>query len=106
MEVELVGCEPGEVRVLHEPFTLGSIVVLDEVREAAMTEAKGNTLPLHVLLTHASDNLGDVDLRTLGTSCHHDFEVVELGEGLLCAGSSLVSGLVEDPVDLVFEGLP
>ena len=49
--------------------------------------------------------LRDVDLGSLGASCHHDLEVVEVGEGLLSAGACLVSGLVEDAVDLVLKGL-
>ena len=49
--------------------------------------------------------LRDVDLGSLGASCHHDLEVVEVGERLLSAGACLVSGLVEDAVDLVLKGL-
>ena len=54
---------------------------------------------------HAHTHLRDVDLGSLGTSCHHDLEVVKVRERLLSAGACLVSSLVEDTVDLVLKGL-
>lgn len=105
MEVELVGRQAGEIRVLHKTLALGTVVILDEVRETSVAETEGNPLPLHVLLPHTGNDLGDVDLRTFGACRYHHFEVVELGEGFLSAGASLVSCLVEDPVDLVLKGL-
>ncbi len=57
VKVELVRSEPGEVGVLHEAFALGAVVVLDEVRQGAVTEAKGDSLPLNVLLTNTCNDL-------------------------------------------------
>ena len=59
VEVELGGREAGEVRVLDEAARLRPVVVLDEVRQRAVTEAERDPLPLHVLLADARDHLRD-----------------------------------------------
>ena len=57
MEIELVGGQAGEVRVLDKALALGAVIVLDEVGEGSVTEAEGDPLPLHVLLPHAGYHL-------------------------------------------------
>ena len=57
MEEELGRRETGEIGVLDEPLGFGAVIVFDEVRQRAVAKAKRNTLTLHVLLTHAGNNL-------------------------------------------------
>ena len=57
VEVELVRSETGEVGVLHEALALGTVVVLDKVRQGAVTEAEWDSLPLNVLLTNTGNDL-------------------------------------------------
>lgn len=54
---ELCWCQAGEVGVLHKASTLRTVVILNEVRQRAVFEAKGNSFTLHILLPHHSDNL-------------------------------------------------
>ncbi len=42
---------------LDEAARLGPVVVLGEVRQRALVEAKGDALALHVLLAHARNHL-------------------------------------------------
>lgn len=58
--------EAGKVRVLYEPTG----IVLDEVGQGAFAETERNPLSLDVLLSDTSDNLGDVDVGTLGSGHH------------------------------------
>ena len=76
------------------------------MRQRPLAESKGNTFTLHVLLTHTSDNLGHVNVRPLGARHHHHLEVVELCQGPLGGASCLVSGVIEDSVHHILEGLP
>lgn len=57
MEEELCGREAGQVRVLHKAPALGAVVVLDEVGQRAMLEAKGDSLAFNVLLPYHGNNL-------------------------------------------------
>ena len=51
-------------------------------------------------------HLGDVNLGAFGAGHHHGLEVVVLRQGLLGGGPRFVTSVVQDPVDLVLEGLP
>lgn len=46
-----------QVGVLHKAPGLRAIVVLGEVREGAAPKAKGDSLPLHILLPHTGNHL-------------------------------------------------
>ena len=127
VEVELGRRQTGQVRVLDETCSersriiggsvkkllevmcaltsrLGTVVVLDEVRQCAMSEAERNSLSFNVLLPDTRDNLfktqhmhdrtvtlfdyssvlyvhlRNVDLGTLRAGDHHRLEVVVFGE--------------------------
>lgn len=49
--------------------------------------------------------LRDVNFGPFGACHHHGLEVVVLREGLLGGRTRFVSSVVQDPVDLVLEGL-
>lgn len=66
VEVELIWSKSSQVRVLHEAFALRTIIILDEVRQGAVTEAERDTLPLNVLLTHTCN---DLQGRNLTQNC-------------------------------------
>ena len=57
MEVELCWCQAGEIRVLHEPFTLWAEVVFEEVWQGSVTKTKRYTFSFYILLTHTSYDL-------------------------------------------------
>lgn len=57
VEEEFCWCQAGQVGVLHKTSALRTVVILDEVRQCAMFEAKRDSLTLHVLLPHHSNNL-------------------------------------------------
>ena len=57
MKEELRRRKAGEIGILDESSRLWPVIVFDEVGQRAMAEAERNTLTLHVLLTHASNNL-------------------------------------------------
>ena len=69
VEVELVRSETGQVGVLHEAFALGTVVVLDEVRQGAVTEAEWDSLPLNVLLTNTGNDLQRNNIITQKFNC-------------------------------------
>jgi len=70
VEEELRGSQPGKVGVLDEASRLGAVIVFNEVRQRALTEAEGNALTLNVLLTDASDDLNKND-ASLFLTCYH-----------------------------------
>ena len=57
VEEELGRCQTGEIRVLYETTGLGTVIVLDEVRQCSVAEAEGNTFTLDVLLPYTGNNL-------------------------------------------------
>ena len=69
VEVELVRSETGQVGVLHEAFALGTVVVLDKVRQGAVTEAEWDSLPLNVLLTNTGNDLQRNNIITQKFNC-------------------------------------
>ena len=62
VEIELIRCQSGEIRVLHESLTLWSVVVFDEVRQCAVTKPERDSFPLHILLAHTGNNLYNEDM--------------------------------------------
>jgi len=65
VEIELRGCQAGKIRILHETARLRTIIVLNKVGKSAFAETVGDSLTLHVLLTHTSNNLEDKNASTL-----------------------------------------
>lgn len=57
VEEELGWSQASQVGVLNEASALRTVIILNEVRQCAVFEAKGNSLTLHVLLPHHSNNL-------------------------------------------------
>lgn len=57
------------------------------------------------MLTHTSQNLGDVDGRALGAGYDHGLEIIRSLEGLLRTVAGVVTSLVEDLVDHELERL-
>lgn len=51
-------------------------------------------------------HLGDVDLGTFSSRHNHRLKVVVFRQGFLSRGASLVSGIIENAVHLVFKCLP
>ena len=49
MEEELVRCQSGQIGVLDKPSAGRTVVILDEVRERSVFEAKGDTFTTDVL---------------------------------------------------------
>eukprot|EP00052_Salpingoeca_macrocollata_P029267 m.293933 g.293933 ORF g.293933 m.293933 type:complete len:699 (-) comp22962_c0_seq7:2402-4498(-) len=101
VEEELLRRQPSQVRVEHKPLGVGPVVVLDKVRQRAIAEAKGNALALDVLLAHAGNDLGNVEVGALGPGHGHGLEVVELGQRLERAGPGILARLVQLLVDLL-----
>ena len=60
VEVELCRSQAGQVRVLYEPPRLRPVIVLDEVRQRAVSEPKRDAFSLDVLLSHARNDLDTV----------------------------------------------
>ena len=57
VEVELGRSQSGQVGILHETPRFGTVIVFDEVRQSPLAESKRDPFALHVLLTHAGNNL-------------------------------------------------
>lgn len=65
MEEELGWCQAGKVGVLYKASALRAVVIFDEVGQRPVLEAERDSLTLHVLLPHHSNNLHR-DVRKLG----------------------------------------
>lgn len=59
VEEELCWCQAGQVGVLYKASALRAVIILNEVRQCAVFEAKGDSFTLHVLLPHHSNNLNE-----------------------------------------------
>lgn len=59
MEKEFGGCESSQVGILYKATTLGSIVILNEMRQSPMLESKWDPLALHILLPNDGNDLGN-----------------------------------------------
>ena len=105
MEEELLRGQPAQVGVLDEAPRLGAEVVLGKVRQRPVGEAKGNSLPLDVLLADAGNHLRDVEERTLGTGRHRHLHVVGVVQRVLRRVTGVVTRLVENLVNLLLERL-
>jgi len=57
VEEELLRCQASQVAVLDEALALWAVVILTEVRQSTLAEAKGDTLTLNVLLSHTGHDL-------------------------------------------------
>ena len=102
---ELLGREPPQIRILDKSSTFGAEVVLREVRQRALVEAKRNTLAFNILLPDTSNHLRDIDERSLGSSSHHTDDIVGVPERLLRHVTGVVTSFVQNLVDLVLERL-
>lgn len=98
-------CQTLQVRVLHETTTFGAQIVLAVVRQRTMVEAVRDTLSFNVLLAHASNNLRDINERTLGTRRHRSLNVVCLIQTALRLTTGLVTGCVKHNIDETFKRL-
>mmetsp|Transcript_104344 Transcript_104344/g.223091 ORF Transcript_104344/g.223091 Transcript_104344/m.223091 type:complete len:206 (-) Transcript_104344:16-633(-) len=102
---DLLRCEACQVRVLHKPPGLGTIVVFRKVRQGAVAEPILDSCTLHVLLPDTSNNLGDVDWGALAPRIHHRDDIVPLVEGARADVTSILACCVQPLVDLRLEGL-
>lgn len=69
VEEKLSGCQTSQVGVLHKAPALGAVVILDEVRQRAVLETEGDSLTLHVLLAHHSNNLREIERQDSAQLC-------------------------------------
>lgn len=104
VEVEFRGSQSGQVAVGDEAFRLGAIVVLGEVGQGALVEAKSDSLSFNVLLAATSHNLRDVIIVTLRARLHHIDESVVFVQVIETEVTSCVSGCVQSLVHLMLKG--
>jgi hypothetical protein len=62
VEEKFLRCKTCEVAILDEALASGTEVVLAEMRQSSLTEAKRDTLTLDILLTDASHDLRDIEI--------------------------------------------
>ena len=105
VEEEFLGRKPPQIGIFNESSTLGTKVVLGEVGQRALVEAERNTLAFNILLTDTSNHLRDVDEGSLGSGGHHTDNIIGVSERLLRHVTGVITGLVQNLVDLVLERL-
>ena len=105
VEEEFLRTQTTKVRVLDEASTLGTKIILGEVRKRTTTEAVGDTLSFNVLLSDTGNNLRNVDEGALTTGCNHGLDGIGLVETRLGRLTGVISRRVQNPVDELLETL-
>ena len=53
-----------------------------------------------------SNYLGYINIGTFGSGNHHHFEIVEFGQRSFGRGTSLVTSVIQNTIDVIFKSLP